>query len=131
MKSILLLTFLIISLHGCGKDETIQKDEAEIRKEIEFSRKVIGAEFKRGMFSVSNDSAKFNECGSEKTYALEGDTEELKKLYSKYSGKLPSGKAYIEIESFRSTKSPDSESISDTVFVVTKFIKFDANINCN
>ncbi len=131
MKSVLLLTLFIITLHGCGKDEDIQKDEAEIRKEIEFSRKVIGAEQRRGMFSVINDSVKFNECGSGKTFALEGETEELKKLYSKFSGRLPSGKAYIEIESFKSTKTPDSESISDTVFVVTRFIKFDANINCN
>ncbi|MBS1517523.1 MAG: hypothetical protein JSS91_05495 [Bacteroidetes bacterium] len=135
MKYIFIILLLSFALQSCKKEEEDLNriDEKKLKEEMAFSRKVIGAEIFKGMYTLVNDSASFTECKSMRNYSLggEGEPEDIRNEYIKFETQFPKKPAYIEFEAFRSTRSDNEKSVSDTVLVVTRFIKFLGNKTCD
>ncbi|MFZ1322447.1 MAG: hypothetical protein WAT71_12905 [Ignavibacteria bacterium] len=138
MKYLFIIFLGLFLFQSCGNEDIEQKilSEEEKRKqqeEMEFSRKVIGAELKKGMYNYNSNTNHFTECSTNRKYILVGESEtnEMKKAYQDKRFVSPTLLAYVEIEAFQSFQDIGGDNIPDTVLVVTKFLKFDAEKNCN
>jgi len=137
VKYLLIIFLGLLFFQSCG-EKTAEKNllsEEEKRKqqeEMEFSRKVIGAEIMKGMYSYNSNTNHFTECNSNRKYILVGESEtnEMKKAYQDKRFVSPSLLAFVEIEAFQSYQDIDGNNIPDTVLVVTKFLNFDAEKKC-
>lgn len=138
VKYLIIILLGLLFYQSCGEktaDQKLLSEEEKMKQqeEIEFSRKVIGAELKKGMYSYNSNTNHFTECSTNRKFILvgENETNEMKKAYQDKRFISPSLSAYVEIEVFQSYEDIDGNNIPDTVLVVTKFLKFDAEKNCN
>ncbi len=138
MKHLIIIFLGLLFFQSCGEKTSEKKllseeEKRKLQEEIEFSRKVIGAELKRGMYNYNSNTNHFTECNTNRKFILVGESEtnEMKKAYQDKRFVSPTLLAYVEIEAFQSFQDIGGDNIPDTVLVVTKFLKFDAEKNCN
>jgi NlpE C-terminal OB domain len=134
------LIFFLILISGCQEKEQENTNiKTDTSKKIETNKKTVSRtnelhpKLFKGMYSSTANESSLVDCDTKTKYLLtqKGELEEFEKIYSAMqSNKKQTKKVYIETEGFTSVQAKPKGKGFDTVLVVTRFVKFDPEINC-
>ncbi len=131
MKKITVVLLSLFLISGCRiKDaEEPVNQSAQDKGNVNNTLKQI---YYKGMYSFSDSTGKFTECGSGKNYLLSslGANKTLDSAYKTFSSSGSKRKLYLTAEGFPSVDQRKNSKEFDTVLVITRIISTDSTFSC-
>lgn len=129
-KTIIVLISLFL-ITGC-KIKDAEEPVKQSSQETNIANNTLKQIYFKGMYSFSDKTGKFAECGSGKNYLLSslGANRTLDSAYKTYSVSRSNKKLYLTAEGFPSVEQRKNSKEFDTVLVITKIITSDSTFSC-
>ena len=131
MKKIFIFLFSLLLITGCKIKDAEEPVSESPPKETGLNNTLKQTIYK-GMYSYSENSGRFSECGSGKKFVLSplGANKTLDSVFSS-SPVMSKKKIFINAEGFSSVDQKKNGKGFDTVLVITRIISTDSTYICN
>jgi len=131
MKKLFIVLFSILLITGC-KIKDAEEPVIESPPKENGVNNTLKQTLYKGMYSYSENSGRFSECGSGKKFILShvGANKTLDSVF-RSSPEMSKKKIFINAEGFSSADQKKNGKGFDTVLVITRIISTDSTYICN